>query len=630
MPAKGKPFIIKLDAQIKTMDKYIKELISNNDTVIIPKFGALLVTVSGKGIIMFNEHLKFNDGLLVGHVSKTEGIDKDEAQKMVDEYAYKIMGDLDTGEPYSIDGLGAFFKDGKGEIQFNQYRDDEAAAAPTPVEGDKEAEKKAADEKAKAEKEKLEAEKKAADEKAKAEKEKLEAEKKAADEKVKAEKEKLEAEKKAADKKAKAEKEKLEAEKKAADEKAKAEKEKLEAEKKAADEKVKAKKEKLEAEKKAADEKAKAEKEKLEAEKKAADEKAKAEKKAAKKEKKAKDDKKKKDDTKVAATSEDEAPITEVPDLTKEAALAKEISNKAKPKSTSPEVSKDKEAPKNTLKEKKSESTEKPEKKEETPVVPKPDNTTPKADSDKSKTGINPMDHVAPQAEEVELPPASVEKQPKKKKKRLGVLILLLLLIGLGTFTALKFDLVQSWFDGGTEASAEDKPKEEGKDNETAPDEDEVVEPGDLEDEATDPDELEDESTHEEDEHANEDTEQEDGSEDGSDNTESEDTENTQPEPEPNPEPEVTPEPEPAPPTHASAGASGQYHLIASAFRSESNADTYVNELRGMGFSSASKLGKVNGLYQVAAGSYSSMSDAKAALTDARNKTGKSVWIMKY
>ena len=136
-----------------------------------------------------------------------------------------------------------------------------------------EAERKAAEEAEKAAKAKAEAERKAAEEAAKA---KAEAERKAAEEAAKA---KAEAERKAAEEAAKA---KAEAERKAAEEAAKA---KAEAERKAAEEAAKAK---AEAERKAAEEAAKA---KAEAERKAAEEaakvKAEEERKAAEEERKA-------------------------------------------------------------------------------------------------------------------------------------------------------------------------------------------------------------------------------------------------------------------------------------------------------------------------------------------------------
>ena len=138
----------------------------------------------------------------------------------------------------------------------------ERKAAEEAAKAKAEAEHKAAEEAAKAKaKAKAEAERKAAEEAAKA---KAEAERKAAEEAAKA---KAEAERKAAEEAAKA-KAKAEAERKAAEEAAKA---KAEAERKAAEEAVKAK---AEAERKAAEEAAKA---KAEAERKAAEEAAKAE-----------------------------------------------------------------------------------------------------------------------------------------------------------------------------------------------------------------------------------------------------------------------------------------------------------------------------------------------------------------
>ena len=142
----------------------------------------------------------------------------------------------------------------------NDKAEAERKAAEEAAKAKAEAERKAAEEAAKA-KAKAEAERKAAEETAKA---KAEAERKAAEEAAKA-KAKAEAERKAAEEAAKA---KAEAERKAAEEAAKA-KAKAEAERKAAEEAAKAK---AEEERKAAEEAAKA---KAEAERKAAEEAAK-------------------------------------------------------------------------------------------------------------------------------------------------------------------------------------------------------------------------------------------------------------------------------------------------------------------------------------------------------------------
>ena len=142
----------------------------------------------------------------------------------------------------------------------NDKAEAERKAAEEAAKAKAEAERKAAEEAEKAAKAKAEAERKAAEEAAKA---KAEAERKAAEEAAKA-KTKAEAERKAAEEAAKA---KAEAERKAAEEAAKA---KAEADRKAAEKAAKAK---AEAERKAAEEVAKA---KAEAERKAAEEAAKA------------------------------------------------------------------------------------------------------------------------------------------------------------------------------------------------------------------------------------------------------------------------------------------------------------------------------------------------------------------
>ena len=148
----------------------------------------------------------------------------------------------------------------------NDKAEAERKAAEEAAKAKAEAERKAAEEAAKA---KAEAERKAAEEAAKA-KAKAEAERKAAEEAEKAAKAKAEAERKAAEEAAKV---KAEEERKAAEEAAKAKAE-AEAERKAAEEAAKAK---AEAERKAAEEAAKA---KAEAERKAAEEAAKAKAKA--------------------------------------------------------------------------------------------------------------------------------------------------------------------------------------------------------------------------------------------------------------------------------------------------------------------------------------------------------------
>ncbi len=55
------------------MEQYLLELIKNNNRVIVPNFGAFIVSRDAGTTVLFNNFLSFNDGLLINHVSKKEG-----------------------------------------------------------------------------------------------------------------------------------------------------------------------------------------------------------------------------------------------------------------------------------------------------------------------------------------------------------------------------------------------------------------------------------------------------------------------------------------------------------------------------------------------------------------------------
>ena len=79
------------------IDKYIKELLLENETVIIPGFGAFISTYKPAEInkendtikppskeISFNQNIRNNDGLLVGHVADAQGISHFDALKEIE------------------------------------------------------------------------------------------------------------------------------------------------------------------------------------------------------------------------------------------------------------------------------------------------------------------------------------------------------------------------------------------------------------------------------------------------------------------------------------------------------------------------------------------------------------------
>ncbi len=110
------------------MENHILSLIKENNRVIVPNFGAFIVAKENGFSVLFNNFLSFNDGLLVDYIVDAEGIDKDEANRRIEEYVDKIKAILDEKGTYEIVGLGVFKKDTTGVLRFEQ---DEALTGET-------------------------------------------------------------------------------------------------------------------------------------------------------------------------------------------------------------------------------------------------------------------------------------------------------------------------------------------------------------------------------------------------------------------------------------------------------------------------------------------------------------------
>lgn len=100
------------------MDKYIVELLKTNSRLIIPEFGAFFVKKDEPKTIVFNEFLKFNDGIFIDYIAKKENIEKDKAIEETEKFVKKIYRELEKGNHYFVENLGEFLKDKKGKIQF--------------------------------------------------------------------------------------------------------------------------------------------------------------------------------------------------------------------------------------------------------------------------------------------------------------------------------------------------------------------------------------------------------------------------------------------------------------------------------------------------------------------------------
>ena len=117
----------------KTVEHYISELLFLHDCVIIPNFGgfvgnpqsAKLNKITGilsppSKQILFNSILKTNDGLLITHISKQEGITQEGAKNEVANYTSKIVNKLASSKVLRIDKIGLLSLGKEGNIVFLQ------------------------------------------------------------------------------------------------------------------------------------------------------------------------------------------------------------------------------------------------------------------------------------------------------------------------------------------------------------------------------------------------------------------------------------------------------------------------------------------------------------------------------
>lgn len=114
------------------ISKYLKELIENNNRIIIPDFGAFMIqdTPEGKQI-SFNDFLKFNDGLLINQIIKAEKISKTEAGEKITAFIQEVEKSFTGKKPYEIKEVGFLTKDNLGNIKFETKVQTSASPAAT-------------------------------------------------------------------------------------------------------------------------------------------------------------------------------------------------------------------------------------------------------------------------------------------------------------------------------------------------------------------------------------------------------------------------------------------------------------------------------------------------------------------
>lgn len=112
------------------MNNYLIEILKEENTVILPGFGAFTVVNRATNELMFMSFMKYNDGTLVNFIAKKEGISAEEAKEKIDNYVAEINAAIDGDGMFKLDQIGVFTKDSAGEVQFSSTPGDAAVTAP--------------------------------------------------------------------------------------------------------------------------------------------------------------------------------------------------------------------------------------------------------------------------------------------------------------------------------------------------------------------------------------------------------------------------------------------------------------------------------------------------------------------
>ncbi len=114
---------------ILNLSNFIHSLLLENETVIIPGFGAFIskykpAEIRGKEIIppskeiSFTTQIKNNDGLLVEIIARKAKISQPNATKRIEKARENILYQLDSGEAVILENIGTLTYDENNEIKF--------------------------------------------------------------------------------------------------------------------------------------------------------------------------------------------------------------------------------------------------------------------------------------------------------------------------------------------------------------------------------------------------------------------------------------------------------------------------------------------------------------------------------
>ena len=116
------------------VEKHIKELLFENEYVVVPTFGGFITHYVNAEVnkvkslisppskqIAFNSMLKQNDWLLVSSIVANENVSREEAIKLIDRYVANIMSEINNDRYYNFEEVGVFSLNREFQIYFEPY-----------------------------------------------------------------------------------------------------------------------------------------------------------------------------------------------------------------------------------------------------------------------------------------------------------------------------------------------------------------------------------------------------------------------------------------------------------------------------------------------------------------------------
>ena len=113
--------------------KHITELLYHHDCVILPELGGFIANYRSAAIdaqrklihppsknVLFNKHVKVNDGLLASKLVKEESMSYDKAIKELTRFVNRTKKQINSGERVVLNKVGVLYLDKENNIQFIQ------------------------------------------------------------------------------------------------------------------------------------------------------------------------------------------------------------------------------------------------------------------------------------------------------------------------------------------------------------------------------------------------------------------------------------------------------------------------------------------------------------------------------